>query len=69
MRYCLKIFESTDDYETAYRQKIKFVTDDYIETFGNFSSLSALRDRKNETGYIGNLEYSEKQKRASSGMR
>lgn len=54
----VKIFESTDDYETAYLRKIQYVTDDYIEAFGNFSSLSALRARKNETGYIGNLEYS-----------
>ncbi|MDD6188513.1 MAG: PocR ligand-binding domain-containing protein [Clostridiales bacterium] len=56
----VKIFESTDDYETAYQKKIQYVTDEYIETFGKFSSLSSLRERKNETGYIGNLEYSAK---------
>ncbi|MGN0650311.1 MAG: ATP-binding protein [Oscillospiraceae bacterium] len=60
MKDFVKIFESTDDYETAYKQKIQYVTEDYIEAFGNFSSLSALRERKNETGYIGNLEYSAK---------
>ena len=54
------IFESTDDYETAYRQKIQYVTADCMEAFGNFSSLTALRNRKNENGYIGNLEYSVK---------
>lgn len=56
----VKIFEATDDYETAYNQKIQYVTEDYIEAFENFSSLSALRNRKNETGYIGNMEYSAK---------
>ena len=56
----VKIFESTDDYETAYQQKIRYVTENYIEAFENFSSLSALRKRKGETGYIGNLEYAAK---------
>ncbi len=60
MKDFVKIFESTDDYEIAYNQKIQYVTEDYIEAFDNFSSLSALRNRKNETGYIGNLEYSAK---------
>ncbi|MGN1099124.1 MAG: ATP-binding protein, partial [Christensenellales bacterium] len=60
MKEFVKIFESTDDYETAYNQKIRYVTDDYIEAFGNFSSLDALRKRNGETGYIGNLEYSAK---------
>ena len=54
----IKIFESTDDYETAYRRKIRYVTEGFIEAFDNFSSLTALRNRKNENGYIGNLEYS-----------
>ena len=60
MKDFVKIFESTDDYETAYRQKIQYVTVDYIEAFKKFSSLSALRSRKKENGYIGNLEYSVK---------
>ncbi|MGN0691376.1 MAG: hybrid sensor histidine kinase/response regulator, partial [Oscillospiraceae bacterium] len=60
MKDFVKIFEATDDYETAYRQKIQYVTEDYIEAFGNFSSLSALRDSVHETGYIGNLEYAAK---------
>ncbi len=60
MKDFVKIFESTDDYETAYRKKIEYVTDDYIEAFGNFSSLSALRERRDQTGYIGNLEYAAK---------
>lgn len=60
MKDFVEIFKSTDDYETAYRQKIGYVTEDYIEPFGNFSSLTALRNRKNENGYIGNLEYSVK---------
>ena len=53
----IEIFESTNDYETAYQQKIRYVMKDHVEAFGNFSSLSALRERKNESGYIGNLEY------------
>ncbi|MGN0008621.1 MAG: PocR ligand-binding domain-containing protein, partial [Desulfovibrionaceae bacterium] len=52
------IFESTDDYETAYREKLKYVTEDCTEAFANFCSLAALRSRRNESGYIGNLEYS-----------
>ncbi|MGN0164847.1 MAG: hybrid sensor histidine kinase/response regulator [Lachnospiraceae bacterium] len=60
MKEFVKIFESTDDYETAYRQKIQYVTDDYTETFSEFSSLDKLRERRSETGYIGNLEYSVK---------
>ena len=60
MKDFVKIFESTDDYETAYNQKIQYVTEDYIAPFGNFISLSALRKRRNETGYIGNLEYAAK---------
>lgn len=60
MKDFVKIFESTDDYETAYQQKICYVTPDYFEAFENFSSLSALRAREGETGYIGNLEYSVK---------
>ena len=56
----VEIFESTDDYETAYRQKLRYVTKDCLESFDHFSSLSALRARKGETGYIGNLEYSVK---------
>ena len=50
MKDFVKIFESTDDYETAYRQKIQYVTVDYIEAFAKFSSLSALRNRKKENG-------------------
>ena len=60
MKDFVKIFESTDDYETAYQQKIQYVTEKYIQKFEKFSSLSALRSRKNETGYIGNLEYAAK---------
>ena len=60
MKDFVDIFESTDDYETAYLQKIQYVTADCMEPFGNFSSLTALRNRKNENGYIGNLEYSVK---------
>lgn len=58
MRDFVEIFESTDDYETAFRQKIQYVTKEYIKAFDDFSSLSSLRSRINETGYIGNLEYS-----------
>ena len=60
MKDFVDIFESTDDYEAAYRQKIRYVTEDYKEPFGEFSSLPALRNRKQESGYIGNLEYSVK---------
>lgn len=58
MKDFVDIFESTDDYETAYQQKIQYVTEESMESFGKFSSLTALRNRKHENGYIGNLEYS-----------
>ncbi|MGN0778120.1 MAG: PocR ligand-binding domain-containing protein [Aristaeellaceae bacterium] len=53
----VEIFASTDDYETAYRQKLQYVTADCKAAFAAFSSLAALRNRKDESGYIGNLEY------------
>ena len=57
MRDFVKIFESTDDYQTAYERKIRYLTEDYIEPFERFGSLAALRGRVGETGYLGNLEY------------
>ncbi|MGN1367754.1 MAG: PocR ligand-binding domain-containing protein [Aristaeellaceae bacterium] len=60
MKDFVGIFEATDDYETAYRQKIRYVTEECKEAFDSFSSLTALRSRKDENGYIGNLEYSVK---------
>ena len=53
----MEIFRSTDDYETAYQQKIRYVTEEWLEAFDNFSSLEALRRRQGQSGYIGNLEY------------
>lgn len=60
MKDFVKIFESTDDYEVAYQQKIRYVTEDCIESFDHFSSLASLRNRQGENGYIGNREYSVK---------
>ena len=60
MQEFIKIFESTDDYEEAYQKKIQYVTNEYIQRFEEFSSLEALRNRKDENGYIGNLEYAVK---------
>ena len=57
MEAFVKIFASTDDYEKAYQQKIRYVTEDYLDAFDSFSSLEALRRRQGESGYIGNLEY------------
>lgn len=60
MEKFVKIFESTDDYEEAYHQKLRYVTPECVRAFDDFSSLSALRSRVGETGYIGNLEYAVK---------
>lgn len=60
MKDFINIFESIDDYETAYRNKIQYVTDEYKKSFDDFCSLDALRNRREENGYIGNLEYSVK---------
>ena len=59
----VKIFESTDDYETAYQHKLCYVADEYLDAFDSFTSLRALRSRQGETGYIGNLEYAAKTER------
>ena len=59
----VKIFESTDDYETAYQHKLCYVADEYLDAFDSFTSLRALRARQGETGYIGNLEYAAKTER------
>ena len=59
----VKIFESTDDYETAYQHKLCYVADEYLDAFDSFTSLRALRARQDETGYIGNLEYAAKTER------
>ena len=59
----VKIFESTDDYETAYQHKLCYVADEYLDAFDSFTSLRALRARQGETGYIGNLEYTAKTER------
>lgn len=57
MRDFVKIFESIDDYQTAYERKIRYLTEDCIDPFERFGSLSALRSQVDVTGYIGNLEY------------
>ena len=58
MQEFIKIFESTDDYETAYLEKIKYVSPDFIDDFDDFSSLESLRNRIGRSGYMGNMEYS-----------
>ena len=61
----VEIFMSTDDYQTAFEQKKRYVTAESLEDFEAFSSLEVLRalDEAGETGYQGNLEYSVKTER------
>lgn len=53
----IEIFRSTDDYETAFSQKLTYIDPEYSSQFAGICSLEALRGRKNNTGFIGNLEY------------
>ncbi|MGN1338994.1 MAG: response regulator [Oscillospiraceae bacterium] len=53
----IEIFRSTDDYETAFSQKLAYIDPEYSSQFAGICSLEALRGRKNTTGFIGNLEY------------
>ena len=53
----MEIFKSTDDYETAYNQKISDLDPDQIEQFAALTSLASLRARTNANGFIGSLEY------------
>lgn len=58
MERFVKIFESTDDYETAFAEKSQLVSPEYRERFSHFSGLDALRERTGDKGYLGKLEYS-----------
>ncbi|MDD6810413.1 MAG: response regulator [Lachnospiraceae bacterium] len=58
MERFVKIFESTDDYETAFAEKSRLVSPEFREKFSKFSGLAALRSRTKEKGYIGKFEYS-----------
>ncbi|MGN0743282.1 MAG: PocR ligand-binding domain-containing protein, partial [Candidatus Fimadaptatus sp.] len=53
----MDIFRSTDDYETAYNQKIAYLDPENVAQFAALASLEALRARTNANGFIGNLEY------------
>lgn len=57
MTQFMEIFRSTDDYETAYNQKISYLDPEYISQFATLASLESLRARTNANGFIGNLEY------------
>lgn len=57
MTQFMEIFKSTDDYETAYRQKISCLDPEYVIQFAALASIESLRARKNSNGFIGNLEY------------
>ncbi len=57
MTQFMEIFKSTDDYETAYNQKISYLDPEYTQQFAALASLSSLRARTNANGFIGNLEY------------
>ena len=58
MTRAMEVFKSTDDYETAFAQKIRYVEPEYVEAFRNIASIDALKSRKNANGFIGMLEYS-----------
>ena len=53
----MEIFKSTDDYETAYTQKLSYLDPEQVAQFAALTSLDSLRARTNANGFIGNLEY------------
>ena len=53
----MEIFKSTDDYEVAYKEKVKYLDPETIDQFTNLASLEALRVRRNANGFIGSAEY------------
>ncbi|MDO4481998.1 MAG: PocR ligand-binding domain-containing protein [Bacillota bacterium] len=53
----MEIFKSTDDYETAYNQKIKYLNPEHVPQFAALAGIESLRARTNANGFIGNLEY------------
>ena len=57
MTQFMEIFKSTDDYETAYKQKITYLDPEHVAQFAALASLDALRARTNANGFIGSLEY------------
>ncbi len=57
MTQFMEIFKSTDDYETAYNKKIKYLDPQHVSQFEALASLASLRARKNANGFIGSLEY------------
>lgn len=57
MTQFMEIFKSTDDYETAYYEKIAYLDPENVAQFAALASLEALRARTNANGFIGSLEY------------
>ena len=53
----MDIFKSTDDYETAYTQKLPYLDPENVAQFAALASLDALRARSNSRGFIGSLDY------------
>lgn len=53
----IKILQSTNDYLTAFEEKLKCIDLEYIERFRLLTSYEVLRKHAYESGFIGNLEY------------
>ena len=53
----MEVFKSTDDYETAYNQKLRYLAPDSVAQFAALASIDALRVRSNSHGFIGSLDY------------
>lgn len=53
----MEVFKSTDDYETAYNQKLRYLDPDSVAQFAALASIDALRARSNSHGFIGSLDY------------
>ncbi len=58
MKRVRNIYRTTDDYTTAFSRILRMIRPDYIEQLKDLAGPDTLRNRRNRSGFIGNLEYS-----------
>ncbi len=58
MKRVRNIYRTTDDYTTAFSRILRMIRPDFIEQLKDLAGPDTLRNRRNRSGFIGNLEYS-----------
>lgn len=53
----VQILQSTNDYATVFKEKMKYVAPEFAEKFKALTGYEALQDHIQESGFIGSLEY------------